>query len=502
MPYDDSLDSARDRLRRVYSPEALRGLAHGLADQLADHLRDVESGQGPVLNWRVPEENLAAARDSISAHVSGEAETMAARFHELIGLALGRGHNLHHPRYIGHQVPAPVPIAGLFDALASITNQVMAIYEMGPWATAVEHALIQAWGARLGLMPGHFSGLVTHGGTLANLTALLTARNVTLGDAWERGLAGRADAPVLVTHAESHYGVARSAGILGLGTEQVIRVPCNSRHQLDPQRLDETLSSLRQAGRPVIAVSACACATPIGSFDPLRDVSQVCRRHDVWLHVDAAHGGAVAFSRRHRHLIDGLELADSCICDAHKTLFVPALCAFVFYREGQHRFETFRQEAPYLFDPSALGMAQIDSGLVTLECTKRAAAYGLWGLWSLFGPQLFEDLIDVTFATARLLYEKLHSAPDFQALHEPECNIVVFRYVPPSESSLTPQQVGELNRVIRRQLMESGEFYIVQTSLDGVGAFRVTVMNPLTEESHLDQLLDAIRRTAADILNG
>ena len=179
-----------------------------------------------------------------------------------------------------------------------------------------------------------------------------------------------------------------------------------------------------------MAVVACACATPIGAFDPLEDVAAVCRRHGVWLHVDAAHGGAALLSDRHRHLVAGLEQADSVVWDAHKMLFVPALCAFVFYRDRAHVFEAFRQDAPYLFDPAAPGLADYDSGLRTVECTKRAAAFGLWGVWSLFGPQLFADMVDVTFALGRTLYEKLSAADDFVPLHEPQCNIVVFRHVP------------------------------------------------------------------------
>lgn len=530
---------ARRRIETAYSPEAVRQLGTRLADRLARHLHAIEQGNGPVLNWHAPLENVAAAHQcldggspqfsSFGGDSGSRANALAARFEELVETALSRCQNLHHPRYIGHQVPASVPVAGLFDALGSITNQVMAIYEMGPWATAVEQALVERWGTRIGLPPGQFAGLVTHGGSLANLTALLTARNVVLGDVWERGLATGTSAttasgeghdapcpsrslpmpqpsaspPVLVTHSDAHYGVTRSAGILGLGTEQVLRVPLDEKRKMDPDRLDELLGRLRSRGVPIIAVSACACATPIGAFDPLPEIADVCARHDVWLHVDAAHGGAVAFSERHRHLIDGLPQADSFICDAHKMLFVPALCAFVFYRNPKHRFETFRQEAPYLFDPSAPGMAEFDSGMVTVECTKRAAAYGLWGVWSLFGPELFGDIIDVTFATARRLYEKLEEAGDFEALHEPECNIVVFRYGPNAgpDRDLTDRELGELNRTIRRKLMESGEFYLVQTNLDGTGALRVTVMNPLTEESDLDHLLAAIRRTAGEILN-
>ena len=160
--------------------------------------------------------------------VSVERETIAARVDEIATATLARGQNMHHPHYVGHQVPAPVPLAGLFDLVGTVTNQVMAIYEMGPWATSVEHAVIDAVGERLGFAKGRFSGLVTSGGTLANLTGLLAARNVTLGDSWKAGLHGRTPPPVLVAHADAHYSVTRSAGILGLGTDQIVSAALDS----------------------------------------------------------------------------------------------------------------------------------------------------------------------------------------------------------------------------------------------------------------------------------
>lgn len=218
------------------------------------------------------------------------------------------------------------------------------------------------------------------------------------------------------------------------------------------------------------------------------------------MHVDAAHGGAALFSRRYRHLLDGVDQADSVVWDAHKMMFMPALCAFVLYRDKRHRFETFRQEAPYLFDPSAPGMAEYDSGMLTLECTKRAAAYALWGTWSLFGQQLFEDLVDVTFDLGRVFYEKLLATEDFVPLHEPECNIVAFRHVPAALKSAPPETLGAFQRDLRRRLIESGRFYIVQTNYGGVGALRVTIINPLTTADDLDELLATLRDLGAELL--
>lgn len=502
---------SRKRIRAAFDPALLRAAGHKLVELLAEHLAQVEDSGRAVLNWRDPRENVAAAADilncssrleSDAAALNGSSrDALADHFAELVQTMLSRGLNLHDPRYVGHQVPAPVPVAGLFDAVGAVTNQVMAIYEMGPWASAVEACLVDELGRRIGWKPGQFSGMITHGGSLANLTALLTARNVSLGDSWERGTARKDRAPVLVAHAEAHYCIARSAGILGLGTDNVVRAKLDERRRIDPNRLDDTLRELRGTNRPIVAVVACACATPVGAFDPLLDIAEVCRRHNVWLHVDAAHGGAACFSERYRHLVDGLDRADSLIWDAHKMLFVPALCAFVFLRDQRHRFEAFRQDAPYLFDPSAPGLADYDSGLKTIECTKRAAAYGLWGVWTLFGPRLFADLVDVTFDMGRQFYEKLSAADDFEPLNDPQCNIVVFRHVPDALRAAPPERVGAFQLELRRQVIESGRFYLVPTQKDGVAALRATIINPLTEPHHLDALLDALRETGRRLLS-
>lgn len=510
----NSLDAARERVRAAYDPRLIETSGRKLAEVLARHLRSVQQSESVVLNWADPRDSVTEAAQTLSSPLPAEspAETVAGRFAELARLALSRGINLHDPRYVGHQVPAPVPIAGLFDALGSVTNQPMAIYEMGPWATAVERVMIDELAKCIGWAGTDYAGIVTHGASLANLTALLVARNVALPESWEQGVACtapqatsesgalRAGAPVLVVQSDAHYCIARSAGILGLGTNQVVKAALDERRRMDPAKLDESLTELRNSGHRVVAVAACACATPIGAFDPLNAIADVCAKHGVWLHVDAAHGGAALLSKRHRHQVAGLERADSLTWDAHKMLFVPALCAFLFYKNGRHSYEAFKQNAPYLFDPSAPGLAEFDSGLRTVECTKRAASFGLWGVWSLFGSQLFADMVDVTFDLGRILYEKLQEAADFIPLHDPECNIVVFRHVPAALKDATPQQIGEFQWQLRRAVIESGEFYLVPTIFQGVAALRVTLINPLTTAAHLDGLLDCLRRHGKQLL--
>jgi L-2,4-diaminobutyrate decarboxylase len=493
---DDSIAAARERVQRAYDPQLMLRAGGRLAQLLAGHLDTVQNSRARVLNWAEPGANIVVAAQALERPPRPDEglDGLERRFGELVELCLSRGVNLHDPRYVGHQVPASVPVAGLFDAVGSVTNQPMAIYEMGPFASSVEQAMLGELARLIGWQGHDHAGIVTHGASLANLTALLVARNVALPESWEQGASAMPGVPKLIVQADAHYCIARSAGMLGIGTGNVLKAELDDRRRMDPARLEKLLLETRRAGHPIIAVVACSCATPVGAFDPLEEIADVCARHSVWLHVDAAHGAAVLFSQKHRHLVAGISRADSLTWDAHKMLFVPALCAFLFYKNKRHSFEAFRQSAPYLFDPSVPGLAEFDSGLRTLECTKRAAALGLWGVWSLFGPGLFADLVDVTFDLGQRLYEKLRDADDFVALHQPDCNIVVFRHVPAALREAPPERLGKFQWQLRRAVIESGEFYLVPTTHDGVAALRCTLINPLTTETHLDALLDALRR--------
>ncbi|MBL8818392.1 MAG: aminotransferase class I/II-fold pyridoxal phosphate-dependent enzyme [Planctomyces sp.] len=492
-----------DLVSFVYSPATFEKMSLLWRELLSRHYSGVVSGVGPVLNWNDPSTLIQRAEAFLDHRNTARGDVsepeLLERFSLLVRTMLSSGQNLHHPHYIGHQVPASSPVAGLFDAVGTITNQVMAIFEMGPWATAVEYALVNRLAAKIGWDPQQSCGLLTHGGSLANLTALLTARNVRLPGSWEDGVPSNA---VLLTHTDSHYCVSRTAGILGLGTKQIARIPVDARRKMRPDRLEEELQRLQREGRPVMALSCCACATPTGAFDPLEEIAEICERYQVWMHVDAAHGGAALMSRRHRSLLRGIERADSVVWDAHKMLFVPALCAAVLYRQRDVRFETFRQNAPYLFDPSAPGLAEYDSGMRTIECTKRATGFGLWGLWAIAGEEVFEQLVDRMFYMARTLYELIVDAEDFEPLHEPECNILVFQYRPARLNSAPADLVNRFQREVRSRLIRSGHFYVVQTQLGDHAGLRVTMMNPATTETDLSELLNELRRIGREVLDG
>ena len=494
-------DAARARIASLYDPEAFQAAGKVWLDALVQHFQRLQQGDAKVLNWRDPEVNITAAFDLVSAAPRDRwrQSDWLPDFLDRLETILNRSQNLHHPCYIGHQVPASVPLAALFDAVGSATNQVMAIYEMGPWATAVERAIVRLLGAEIGYPPNAFAGFVTSGGSLANLTALLTARNVAMQGVWESGVRDARQAALIVQQ-DVHYCIVRAAGVLGIGTEQVHRVPVDGQRKMRVEELERIICEQQAAGRQIIAVVAGACATPTGAFDPIEDIAAVCQQHRVWLHVDAAHGGAALLSERHRHRLRGLQLADSIVWDAHKMLFMPALCALVFYKRREHRFAAFQQDAPYLFDPADPGMAEFDSGTQTLECTKRAAAFGLWGMWSLFGRQLFQDLVDVTFALTQQFHEMLESDPEFEPCHRPESNIQVFRYVPACAKQWSIQELGEFQLRLRQQCVRSGAAYLVPIKIDGAGALRATLINPTTTADHLGKILDTLRGIGKELV--
>lgn len=508
---DSEIAAARTRIQAAYAPDLFAAASQKFSEILTEHVRSLQDEHSHVLNWNHPVENIQQALESLNTHASAESnltptdlsqQERVLEFQQLVQLMLDKGHNLQNPRYIGHQVPASLPLAGLFDAITSVTNQVMAVYEIGPWATAVELALIEMIGKEIGFTPGSFSGLVTHGGSLANLTGLLAARNLACPEFWTQGTqASYESTPVMLVSSDAHYSVMRSAGILGIGAENIIKVPLDAQRRMQPIALKEQILKCQSKNQNIIAVIACACATPIGAFDPLNEIADLCEQYQLWLHVDAAHGGPACFSKQHQHLTAGLSRADSVVFDAHKMMFMPALSAFLFFKNKAHQFSAFQQQAPYLFDPSAPEIAEYDLGLRTIECTKRANSYALWGIWSLFGKGLFSDLVDITFETAQVFYSLLLHSDDFEPLHQPECNIVVFRYQAPWVQALPLEQQNLFHFQLRRQLIESGEFYIVHSVLDGQAAFRITVMNPLTTEVHLLRLLETIRHKASTFQN-
>jgi len=479
------MQTFRDRAAAAYDAEHFRRQGHQLVDQLADYLASATRGESlPVLPWATPAENVARFPAAFPEEPTGELSSFMER-------VLSASHHLHHPRYVGHQVSAPLPLAALCDFVSALLNNGMAVYEMGPASTAMEHNVVRWMAGQLGL-PESAGGVLTSGGSAGNLTALLAARQAKAGyDAWSSG--ATAGPPLTVLVAETaHYCIARSTKVMGWGAGGVTPVPVDASFRLRPEALEDALAAATRAGRKPIAVVASAGSTATGAFDPLDAVADFCERHGLWFHVDGAHGASAVLSPQYRVQVKGIERADSVVWDAHKMMMVPALVTAVLFREGTRSSEAFAQEASYLFHGQDTRRWH-DIGLRTLECTKEMMALKLYTCLSLLGTRLFSDYVTATFDLARRFAQRLQTSGDFEVAVPPDCNIVCFRHTP---EGLPASELDALQSRLREQLITRGDFYLVQTTLPKGVYLRTTLINPLTTDADLDALVEALRRAA------
>ncbi len=403
--------------------------------------------------------------------------------------------HMHHPHYIGHQVAVPHVATGIADFIHGTINNPMAIYEMGPAAAAIEKFMVNWMLDKIGWFQGthlgDFSkidfnggGVLTHGGSLANLTALCAARAKIAPDAWTKGTPNDL---VILASEEAHYSIARTISIMGMGKDAIIPVAVDDLKVMNPEALFPTYQKIKGQGKRVMAVVANACATGTGLYDPLEEIGTFCEEHNLWFHVDGAHGASALLSAKEKHLLKGVERADSIIWDAHKMMRTSALCAGVLFKDHRMMEGAFQQKGSYLFhEKEEVGFDLLP---YAVECTKAALGTKLFWVLAAEGEKGLETYIDQTYQNTRLFYEIINQHPDFECPYFPESNILCFRYT----------KFGSNNNfqlTLRNQIIERGNFYITSTEFNDVRYLRITVMNDLTKETHIEGLINEIIEVA------
>jgi len=453
----------------AYDPERFRSDGHRLIDALADALAAQHRREGRVLPWREP----AEARDAWAREPLFGGELVAD-----LSRVVAASTALQNPRYLAHQVAPPLPGAALAELVSALLNNGTGVYEMGPASVPIELAVLRWLCARVGYGDAG-GGALTSGGSLGNLTALLAMRQARAGyDVWKGGAHGGPHLAVIVG-SDSHYSISRAVRVMGWGDGGVISAPVDAHHRLTAAAVEQALAAAGEAR--VIGIVAAAGSTATGAFDPLDELADVAARHDLWLHVDAAHGGGAVLSARHRGKLAGIERADSVVWDAHKLMMMPALVTAVLFRDGAHAYEAFAQQASYLFAGGAPADTWWDLGQRTLECTKRMMSIELWTALRVHGEAWFGEVVDRLFELTQIFAAKIQATDDFELALAPEANIVCYRHKSAD------------NRSLREAVMRDGRFYIVGTQLPGGYYLRSTVMNPLTEPSDVDALLTHLR---------
>lgn len=478
----------------LHDAEALRASGHALIDRMADYLATVEDR--PVSTAAGPAELARRFAEPLPLDGRAAEEVWDDVWERVVGDAI----HLAHPMYMGHQVAPPLPHAVLADALASLLNNSVAVWEMSPTGTLVEAQVIR-WMVGLLGFPATADGTLVSGGSIANLTGLLAAREARFPGCWRGGVARTGDAAraVLLAAEHAHYSVERTAGLLGLGSDAVVAVP-ERNGCMDPAALDDALRALAREGRVPLAVSATSGSTGTGSFDPLEEIADVCARHGTWLHVDAAHGGSFLLSERLRPLLAGIERADSVAWDPHKMMWLPISCGSVFVRDRRHLDAAFQQRAPYLFHPRADEPRSWDAGQRTLQCSRRMDALKLWVCLRHYGSRHFAALIEKTVDATHALHARLTAAPDFEPSHSVQGNILCFRHLPEPLRTADAAAADAFQTRLRERYNASGRGWITATVLGSRRMLRVTLINPHTEEHHLDALLDGLREAGRTLL--
>lgn len=468
---------------KAYAPESFRDLGHRMVDLLADHLAQAQARALPVLPWKDPEAALGDWPADFPREGGADPLDLARR-------VLAGSHHLQHPRYAGHQCAAPLPLAAVLGMVADLLNNGTAVYEMGPVSTVMERALIQWLSGRLGFDVNRAGGILTHGGSAGNLTALLAARQAALPyDVWEEGYRTPLDA-VVITSDQAHYSVRRSAQALGLGGRNVLAVATDAAFRMRPDALEAALRDAADRGRTVLAVVASAGSTATGAIDPLEALADLCDARGVWLHVDGAHGGAFAVSDRLAPRLRGIGRARSVVVDFHKMLMMPSLATAVVFREEDRSFETFSQQASYLFDRTPR-QEWYNLAHRTLECTKRFLSLDLYVALQALGTDFFARHVESRADLAARFADRLEARAGWELAVRPEGNIVCFRHVPAGE-----RDPDALQARIRDAVVREGSFHVVKTTLRGRTWLRTTIINPLTTDADLEALLDRLEALA------
>jgi L-2,4-diaminobutyrate decarboxylase len=451
----------------------------------AEYLASTRDGSGPVSTSRTSSE--IAERFDEPVPLDGMAlESVAARLRDQV---LPDCNRLYHPRYAGHQVSPPLPAAIWTEPLIAALNQSLAVAEMSPVATVIEHRVVR-WMCDLAGFGEGAGGTLTSGGTEATFTALLAARAAAIPDAWTRGVG--VDPPVVVCGEHAHYAVSRAIAQLGLGLDNAVVIP--SRHwRMDTEALALTLDQLAEQGRRVMAVVATAGTTPTGSFDELEAIGPLCHERGLWFHVDGAHGASALLSERHRERLRGLGYARSIAWDPHKMMLLPLSAGVLLVRDERDLDAAFTQRAPYLFTGEE-NSHQWDQGPRSFQCSRRADALKLWVAFQRYGVRTLGALYDHQCDLARALHAQLADHPHFEPLHEPESNILCFRWV--GTGSHGDESLDAFNRELRESYNRSGAGWITATNLDGRRVLRVTIMNPRTTEEDLAEIVAGLERQA------
>ncbi|PWT94177.1 MAG: hypothetical protein C5B55_03110 [Blastocatellia bacterium] len=404
------------------------------------------------------------------------------------------------PRYFGQFNPAPLPIGVWADALASTLNQNAGAWRNGPTSAIIETRVVRWLCDLLGYGPESF-GVLASGGSEANLLALKCARDAANQNIKQRGVRVAAGDLVIYASEQCHFSIEKSADILGLGRELLRKIPTDDRFHIRVDALEQTIANDRKAGLKPCCIVGVAGATSTGVIDPLERLAEIARENGCWYHVDAAYGGTLAFSGKHRAKLNGLSLADSITFDPHKWMFVPFECGATLVRGGAGVLrESFDSSPEYLNEDRGGADVQFDFFRYGQLGSRRFMSLKLWMALKFMGRQGYAQTVDRQIALVEYLAQRIDGLHDFARISPVETAVVCFKYLPESYREAEPALQDSLQQRVQQYIERSGKAWLTTTVLHGRRAFRVNINSFLTEQRHVDDLLELLQHAGREVL--
>ena len=311
--------------------------------------------------------------------------------------------------------------AVLGDLLAVIMNNSMYTYKAAGPMIGVEKVILRKICDMLG-WDANSDGTFATGGSMTNFMSMLMARDRASEQARFEGVSEKM---TVYTSKESHYSIPKNAAFSGVGRKNVRFVPTDEFGRLVPEKLEEMIEADRTKGFKPILVNLTAGTTVLGAFDPIKATSVICKKHNVWLHVDGAYCGSVLFSHKYKHLIDGIEEVDSFSFNAHKMIGTPLTCSIIVVKDKSYLYDSFSNDAEYLYQTDH---DEFNLGKTSLQCGRRNDALKFWTLWKSVGTKGLEEIVDRQFELADVARDYIRSNPDYQLYSFDDSISICFNY--------------------------------------------------------------------------
>jgi aromatic-L-amino-acid decarboxylase len=417
-----------------------------------------------------------------------QGESFDAIFDDFERIVLPGITHWNHPRFFAYFAISAIPVTVIAEALAAALDVNAMLWRTSPAATELEDVVLAWLRDLLGLDSG-LHGIIYDTASIGGFTALAAARESLDLDIRQRGLAGRSGVPplrvYLTEHTHSH--IEKAAIALGVGRDNVVRVPVDEAFRMRPDALARALADDRTYGLQPMCVVATVGTTSTTSIDPVPAVARVAREYGVWLHVDAAYAGPAAILPEFRDLLAGCELADSVVINPHKWLFVPVDLSVLYVRDPENLRRAFSLVADYLQTPDGDVRNYMDYGL---QLGRRFRALKLWFAFRHLGVAGMRDRLRGHIALAQRFAEWVEAEPGWQILASHPLSVVCFRRVPPE---LEGEALDAHNAAIVDAVNASGEAFLSTTRLHGRLAIRVAIGNERTTEADVAALWDLLR---------